>query len=311
MTLGITAIGTAAGATFIDNMEQGAHFGRSADFITDKIGFCRLRRLGEGQTLLDLCREAVDDLRGRHPFDLSKIECLVLVTQNPAAGGLPHNSARLHGLLGLPRQCAAFDLSLGCSGYVYALSVMTGFMKKLELQRGLLFTADPYSSILNPDDASTSLLFGDAATCTYISDEPVYTEGKPALSTDGQLADALCILPESGKLHMDGQGIFNFVMRTAPKQIRQCLDNNNLSINDVHCFLLHHASRYIIENLTHHLMIPTKKVPFCLKDIGNTISSTLPFALQKVWDTRPSNILLSGFGVGLSMGTTVLFYHKG
>ncbi len=311
MSIGIRGIGTALGAESIDNLAQGAGFGRSAEFITEKIGFSRLRRLGPGQSLLDLCLDAFRDLKTRQAIEPESIECLVLVTQNPLGQGLPHNSARLQALLGLSPQCACFDISLGCSGYVYALSIVSGFMKKLGLKRGLLFTADPYSLILDSSDPNTALLFGDGASVSLMDAEPVYLEGRPILATCGEEAQALSIAPQSGKLKMDGQRIFNFVLRHAPAQIRACLAQNGLEPKDVQYFLFHQASRYIVENLARRLQIPLEKVLFNQQDIGNTVSSSLPFALGEIWDAQPSPLLLCGFGVGLSLGTTVLFAKQG
>ena len=116
--------------------------------------------------------------------DRSEIDALVVVTQNPDRN-IPHVSAIVHGALGLPTQCACFDISPGCSGFVYALSVFQDFMEANGMKKGLLFTADPYSMVVGPNDNNTSLLFGDAASVTLVSDSPRLVSGMVTFGTLG------------------------------------------------------------------------------------------------------------------------------
>lgn len=304
--LGIESIGWACGTEIVDNLVQGAHWQRDAAFITEKIGFTSLRRLAPGQQPLDLCVEAVQHLQQKVDFSLHECDCLVVVTQNPASAGLPHMSAQLHGALKLPQHVAAFDLGLGCSGYVYALGLVTSFMKEQGLKCGLLFTADMYSPHLNPTDMHTQLLFGDAATCTLISEKPRYVVGRSVFSTDGARAQSLFIQPD-GLLFMNGRGIFNFSMLSVPPQLAQCLEANSCSVDNIDYLLLHQASKFIVESLGERAGFSQTQIPFVLEDVGNCVSSTLPIALGRIWDKKPQKCLISGFGVGLSWASTVLF----
>ncbi len=121
-----------------------------------------LPRKSPDQETSDLCVAAFQDLcAGRH-IDVSKIDCIVVCTQNPDSDGIPHVSAIVHGKLGLSETCASFDISLGCSGYVYGLSLVSSFMEANDLRKGLFFTADPYSKIIDMNDKNTSLLLGTA-----------------------------------------------------------------------------------------------------------------------------------------------------
>ena len=219
MTLGISAISYATGAEQIDNLAQGEAFGRSADFINNKIGFTKLGRLAEGQGSADLALEAFRLLISANKVDTDNIDCLIVVTQNPSSGGLPHMSAVLHGLFGLKPNVAAFDISLGCSGYVYALNTIIPFMTAAGLKNGVLVTVDPYSPILDKSDINTCLLFGDAATCTLITDFPKYLLGKSLFATEGSKYKALH--RQDNLLSMDGRDIFNFSLTNVPAQIQQ------------------------------------------------------------------------------------------
>ncbi|MES2568557.1 MAG: ketoacyl-ACP synthase III, partial [Verrucomicrobiota bacterium] len=134
---------------------------------------------------------------------MEEVDCMVVITQNPGVQ-IPHLSARLHGLLGLRESCACFDISLGCSGYVYGLAAVQAFMLTHGLRHGLLLTADPYSPIINAADKNTALLFGDAATCTWIGPEPLLTSGRFTFGTMGiDHAELTC--PPGGHLSMNGR----------------------------------------------------------------------------------------------------------
>ena len=115
----------------------------------------------------------------------SLIDCLVVVTQNPDGDGLPHTSAIVHAKLNLKTSCAVFDISLGCSGYVYSLSIIKSFMESNSLKNGLLFTCDPYSKIIDINDKNTSMLFGDAATVTMMNTKPKLLLDKFIFATSG------------------------------------------------------------------------------------------------------------------------------
>lgn len=306
MSIFIQGIGTAAGNDVIDNVGRAGALGKEPSFIAEKIGFTQLRRLKEGETLVDLCLAAFKDLSAKATFAPEEVECLVVVTQNPADHGLPHTSAILHGLLGLPAHVAAFDVSLGCSGYVYALELLKGLMTSAGLNKALLFTADPYSRILDHNDVNTELLFSDAATCTLLGRGDGYSIGATLMCTNGAKYQALQILPQEKYLYMDGRGIFNFTMTTVPAQIKDALQKNGLSMGAVDFFVLHQASFFIVQQMGRVLGLPAEKAPFNLPDIGNCVSSTIPFSLSRLLPDKPGTLLLSGFGVGLSWATTII-----
>ena len=177
--LGIQAIGRYIPPQRNSNADLVEKFGFPPDFLDSKIGVQTTSKKAADEETSDLAVKAVRNLADKlgDGFDLAAIQCLVLVTQNPDGGGLPHTSAIVHKKLGLPPRCFAFDISLGCSGFVAGLAAITGFMQMTGLTRGLLVTADPYSKIIDPEDRNTVLLFGDGAAATLISDAPVWAIG--------------------------------------------------------------------------------------------------------------------------------------
>jgi 3-oxoacyl-[acyl-carrier-protein] synthase-3 len=304
--IGIKAIGRYIGSEKVSNLARSELAGKDSAFISDKIGFESLARLPAQLETSDMCVSAFADLQRTAPLRKDDVDCLIVCTQNPDAHGLPHTSAIVHKKLGLKYDVACFDVSLGCSGYVYGLSVIDSFMRANNMRCGLLFTADPYSRIIDPHDWDTELLFGDAATVTWVGADPIYRCRSATFGTDGSLGHSIAVSAESGKLGMLGSNVFKFSMTVVPEQIDRYLDRESLSRDDIDVFLFHQGSRFIVENLAKKMRLPMEKVPFEATDVGNTVSSSLPLLLQPRLQSVPGRILMSGFGVGLSWATIIL-----
>jgi 3-oxoacyl-[acyl-carrier-protein] synthase-3 len=304
--IGIRAIGSYVPESCVSNLERAAEAGKDAAFVTDKIGFQSLARREPAQESSDLCVQAFEDLKSRTGLDPSTIDCVIVCTQNPDGHGIPHTSAVVHKKLGLGHQVASFDISLGCSGYVYGLAVATAFMQANGLRNGLLFTADPYSKILDPSDWDTELLFGDAATITWLTDDALYACRPGMFGTDGSLGHSITVPASGEKLRMLGSNVFKFTMTVVPEQIQRYLEREKLAIDGIDLFLLHQGSRFIVESMAKRMGLPLEKVPFGAARTGNTVSSSIPLLLAEYMDAPPPRVLLSGFGVGLSWATMVL-----
>jgi 3-oxoacyl-[acyl-carrier-protein] synthase-3 len=275
----------------------------SKEFIEEKIGVRRVSRKVPGEKASDLALAAYAQLQKKAFIEPGTIELVVVVTQNPDKS-IPHVSAILQAKIGAPSRCLAFDLSHGCAGYVYGLSVALALMREQGFTRALLFTADPYSEIINPEDRDTALLFGDGATVTLLSDSPKWECGKFVFHTEGNRAESLSV--RGGALQMDGGDVFSFAAKQVPLDIAELLFLNRLSIEDIALFLLHSGSRYIVDTIAKRSGLPKEKVPFGIEDFGNTVSSSLPILLEKTFLPVGSNILLCGFGVGLASAGVIL-----
>lgn len=303
----IAAIGSYIPAGRESNYSKKEKFGLDDDFIARKLGVEEVSRKASDEETSDLCIKAFANLEARLGQRIEAVDCLVVCTQNPDGAGLPHTSAIVHGKLGLPQLCACFDISLGCSGYVYSLSILKSFMRDNGLSCGLLFTADPYSKIIDPDDKNTVLLFGDAATATLLLDDSSggWVPGPFLFGTCGKDGGALA--NRNGILHMNGLSVFKFSATEVPLQVNALLKNAGLGPEDIDLFLFHQGSKFIVDELTKRLALPAVKVPLNLSGQGNTISSSLPLLLQdRLNDTHLHRILLSGFGVGLSWASCLL-----
>lgn len=302
--IGVDQIAVEIPESRLDAVDLGRKLNASEAFLSEKVGMRRLARMPRGWDTSDLAASAAQKILDGGAVKSTELECLVVVTQNPDRHGLPHTSAIVHGKLGLPKACLTFDISLGCSGFVAALSILRGVMHENGLRRGLLITADPYSKVIDEGDRDTMLIFGDAATATLLSDEPTWSIGKFDFGTAGEFAGSLSV-QENGKLSMNGRSVFNFVATEVPASIQRTLHRNELTMADIDRILLHQGSRYIVDTLAARLGA-REKIQFCCSDYGNTISSSIPIILAG--DMAPSDrrVVISGFGVGLSWATTIL-----
>ncbi|MBV1916145.1 MAG: ketoacyl-ACP synthase III [Pseudomonadales bacterium] len=301
--IGISQIGTYIPETKVSNLDLLQKFDVSKDFIQEKIGVLHRARKGPEQKSSDLCINAFDDLKNKVSVNIDEIECCVVVTQNPDFN-IPHTSAIVHGKLDLPENCASFDISLGCSGYVYALSIVMAFMQANGMTKGLLFTADPYSDIVDENDKNTALLFGDAGTVSLLESSATLIP----LSFDfGSKGKGYKGLMNEEKLYMNGRAVFGFSATVVPASIRKLLSKLNIAKENIDRWYLHQGSRYIIDTIVQRLELDENKVVFDMYEYGNTVSSSIPMLLSKDIDSlRPGEkIALSGFGVGLSWSSAI------
>lgn len=307
---------------------------KDPDFIKNKVGVENRYFLGPGETTTGLASEACEKLfKNNSLLDRSAVDFVILVTQNNDYK-LPHGSAILQGALNLSESCACFDLNLGCSGFVYALSVAKGFAIANGFQNGLIVTCDPYSKIMDKADGNTVSIFGDAAAATWVSSAGELEIGSFAFGTDGTKFESLIVKkggtaapihaleeynpPNGGekdwRLEMESRAIFNFMVREIPQNVESALKRNQLAKQDVDLFLFHQASKFMLKTLIGILDVADERVPISLAQTGNTVSSSIPLLLaDSIFHSdaeTPQNILLSGFGVGLSWATTVLKHRK-
>jgi 3-oxoacyl-[acyl-carrier-protein] synthase-3 len=301
--LGIRQIASYIPQKKISNYNKKEQFELNDDFIENKIGVKTHALKESDEKASDLCIKAFENLITKQKVDKDNVDCCIVITQNPDYK-IPHTSAIVHGKLGLSNECACFDISLGCSGYVYGLSIVISFMKHNSLRNGLLFTADPYSDIVNQDDKNTALLFGDSATVTYITEDGIYIPKAFSFGTNGKdYKELVC----EEKLYMNGRAIFNFTATTIPQHIQSLLEKHGYQDSDIDKYVLHQGSKYIVDTLRKRLKVDELKVPFDMYEYGNTISSSIPIILEKeMKNTALKRFVISGYGVGLSWGSAII-----
>ena len=301
--------------------------------LASKTGVNKIHVAEEDETALDLAEKAVLDLCKNNPNCLDLIDGIIFCTQS-ADYIMPPNSCVLHGRLEMKENIFAMDINHACSGYVYGLALAKGMISSKALKNILLITADTYSKYINPRDRSAKVLFGDGAAVSWIT-ESSGTKGIVDImcSTYGRGFNKFIIpaggtkipknentsVPEKDKegnvrslenLHMEGRAILGFVNSRVPRQIKQILKENSLSVDDIDLFIFHQASKMAIQSLGRILKIDPEKNFEDISLIGNTVSSTIPIALKTALSQKKikknDKVLISGFGVGLSWATSIL-----
>lgn len=300
----------------------------SVDKIADKVGVNERRVASDDETATDLAIQAAEMLFSKGLVEKGDVDFLLFCTQSPDYK-LPSSSCIIQDKIGLKTNCGAFDFNLGCSGYEYGLAVAKGLISGGVAKNVLLLTGETYNKYLHPRDKGNRTIFGDAASATVISTEGFAKIGEFSLGTDGSGANYLIVKnggarnPDSGSevvfdeggnpvgadfLFMDGQEIFMFTLMKVPKMIKEVLSKNNLQKDDVDLFVFHQANKYMLEHLRKKLKIEDDKFFVNLAYLGNTVSSTIPIALCEAREKGQlkGNVLLAGFGVGLSWGATII-----
>jgi 3-oxoacyl-[acyl-carrier-protein] synthase III len=234
------------------------------------------------------------------------IELVCVVTQNPDQK-IPHTAAIVHQKLGLGKRCMTFDISQGCAGFTHGLSIVSALMNNFNLHSALLFTCDPYSKIVDPNDKNTALLFGDAATVTFLTNDDE-AEGYTLIDTHfGTLPGSYECLMCIDKLQMNGRDVLNNALREIPENIHALLSTNQLAVMDIDLFVFHQASKLLIQLLRDILELNEQIMPFNILNIGNTISSSIPIMLKEhIANKSKQQIVLSGFGVGFSFASSLI-----
>ncbi len=312
----IGAIGTYIPERRVPNVALLPTFGLNEEFLRAKLGI-RMRAIkDDGEETSDLCIKAFADLRAEVSIALPDVQLCCVVTQNPDVN-IPHTAAIVHQKLGLASSCMTFDLSQGCAGFVHGIALLISLMASLDLSQALLFTCDPYSKIIDPEDKNTALIFGDAATVTYLArGAPGYALIDASFGTEPGSASCLSWDRPLGKdghrpiLKMDGAAVLYHATHSVPNSIRALLAKHGKSVDDIDSFLLHPGSKRVVDLIKKDLKLPDAKVPFEIESYGNTVSSSIPLMLKKhLTEGKHGRLVLSGFGVGFTWGTCLVEFQ--
>ena len=299
-----------------------------ADQIFEKTGIRSRRIAAEGECASDLGVAAARRLFESGACAPGDVDFLIFCTQSPDYF-LPATACTMQARLGLPTTCGAVDINQGCSGFVYGLALAKSLVEAGTASRVLLVTADTYSKFLHPRDRSVRTLFGDGAAATLVVGREADDEliGPFVLGTDGRGACQL-IVPVGGlrrrpdaetavareaeggnwrseqNLYMNGPEIFTFTLNAVPRAVEQLLLKANGGPQAVDYFVFHQANRFMLERLRNKLKIAPERFCIDLEDCGNTVSSTIPIALERARGrgsiTSGQRVMLVGFGVGFS-----------
>lgn len=302
----------------------------SVEKIADKIGIKNRQIAGKDEFVSDLSVKAAIKLFKSNNIDPLDIDYIILCTQSPDYF-LPTTACLIQHRLGIPKTAGAIDINQGCSGFLYGLNLAKGLILSEDFKNVLLITAETYSKFLHSKDKSNRTIFGDAAAAILLSiNKGICTIGKFIMGSDGSGAENLILKRGAAKyprineldqdsnldlenyLYMNGPEIFNFSVEVVPKQIDAILKHNNLTVDKIDLFVFHQANKFMLEFLRRKMKIPEDKFYIYMENCGNTVSSTIPIALSEAINEGKvktgDKVLIVGFGVGYSWGSTILYF---
>jgi 3-oxoacyl-[acyl-carrier-protein] synthase-3 len=308
----------------------------TAQKILDKTGISERHLTASDECASDLAEKACLKLFAAGNCSSADVDFILLCTQSPDYF-LPTTACILQDRLGIPTSAGALDFNLGCSGFVYGLALAKGLVETGQANNVLLITSETYSKFMNPEDKSVRTIFGDAGAATLVVRQENSlgdTEllGPFVFGTDGSGAENLIVragamrqphenstqLDHEGRektcanLYMNGGEIFNFTLRIIPPVVRDVLIRADKSLDDVDLFVFHQANRYMLEHLRKKLHIPEQKFYISMEYTGNTVSCTIPIAINHALrdgTLKPgATVMMVGFGVGYSWGACLMHW---
>jgi 3-oxoacyl-[acyl-carrier-protein] synthase-3 len=286
--------------------------------LAKAVGLRERRVAADGVTALDLCADAAARLLDEAAVDASSLDAAIFVTQTPDHPQ-PNNASMLHARLGMSKAAAAYDLSLGCSGWVYGLH-QAAMLCGAGAARVLVCAGDTLSRVVDPTDPATAPLFGDAGSAILVEKTGEATAMHFVFGTDGTGASAL-IVPAGGArqpkaaadacLRMDGAAVYEFALREAPPSVAGVIKLAGWTAESVDHLVLHQANRFVVSSVARKCGFPEAKVPMDLAEqFGNQSSASIPAAMAHACaDSLQGGrrrVVACGFGVGFSWGAVAL-----
>lgn len=302
----------------------------SVDKVAAKVGVNARHLAAPNETAGDMAEKAARLLFSEYGIKAEEIDFVMLCTQSPDYF-LPSTACILQHRLGIPTTAGAFDYNLGCSGCIYGLAMAKGLIVAGIAKNVLVLTAETYNKYLHPSDKSNRSIFGDGAAACLVSTEGLAEIGNFALGTDGSGAENLIVksgatrqrqttgfscMDDEGHekfddyLYMNGGAIFNFTLEAVPAMMKQILEKNEVDKDNINYYVFHQANKFMLNTIRKVCVLPKEKFHIDLENTGNTVSSTVMIALKDCLDKGTiqagMKVMITGFGVGLSWGGTIL-----
>lgn len=331
--IGITAMAGAVPKQVINNYEYTEFFpADQVKEVVDKVGVFE-RRFADSETCSsDLCFAAAQKLFSDNDIDREEIDLLVFISQTQDYR-MPATSITLQHRLGLKNSCIAFDVNLGCSAFLYGMSVVFSMMQTGNIRKALILDGETRSKVYGPRDRRSAFIFGDGGVAALVERDSKFGTTTLSMNSDGSRADLIMIkaggyrhmstpetlkekvVDEYGNMRSDEQGymkggdVFNFVIREIPRDIKQTLEFANTKTEDLDYIVFHQANNFINSYIAKKMKLDTSKIPHTIEKFGNTSSVSVPLTIVSELKGKlngQKTLLLSAFGVGMTWATGIV-----
>lgn len=331
--VGIEALAAAVPHTVIENLKYTQYFpADQVKEVVEKVGIYERRFADEKTCSSDLCFAAAEKLIADNNIDRSEIDLLIFISQTPDYR-MPATSVLLQDRLGLPNSTIAFDINLGCSAFIYGLSVAFSMMKNTGLRKALVLDGETRSKVYSPKDRRLAFLFGDGGVAALVERDEKFGTSYFSLNSDGSRGDLIKIngggyrmpssietlkekvVDEYGNIRSDEQGymnggdVFNFVIREIPKDMKRLLAYSGEDVQMLDYYVFHQANNFINSYLAKKLKLDTSKIPSTIAKYGNTSSVSVPLTIVDQLKGKldgNKKLFLSAFGVGMTWANAIV-----
>ena len=333
--IGISAMAAAVPSHIIDNLKYTEHFPKDqVKEVVEKVGIYE-RRFADAQTCSsDLCFAAAQKLIIDNQINRDEIDLLVFISQTQDYR-MPATSITLQHRLGLGNHCIAFDINLGCSAFIYGISVVYSMMQMGGIRKALILDGETRSKVYSPKDRRSAFIFGDAGVAALVERNEKFGETILSLNSDGSRADLIMIkgggyrhmssaetlvervVDEYGNIRSDEQGymrggdVFNFVIREIPRDIKKTMSEANVTNDDIDYFCFHQANNFINAYIAKKMKLDLDKIPHTIEKYGNTSSVSVPLTIVSELKGKldgKKTLMLSAFGVGMTWATGIVSF---
>jgi len=336
--VGITAMAACVPRHVIDNYHYDLDIWPEEEVkkVVDKVGVYERRFADEKTCSSDLCYAAAEKLIADNNIDRKEIDLLVFLSQTPDYR-MPATSILLQDRLRLPMSTMAFDISLGCSGFISALNIVYAMMQNNGFQKALLLNGETRSKVYSRKDRREAFIFGDAGVAAIIERNEQFESSHFSINSDGSRGNLIMIpaggyrnmssvstlqervVDEYGNIrsdeqgHMDGADVFNFVIKEVPKDIRLLMEKTGEDIHDLDYYVFHQANAFINNYIAKKMKLDKEKIPWTIQKYGNTSSVSIPLTIiseLKEQMKGRKRLMLSAFGVGMAWATAIVPFYN-
>lgn len=332
--VGITAMAACVPSRVIDNYHYDLDIWPEEEVkkVVDKVGVTERRFVDDKTCSSDLCFAAAEKLIADNHIDKNEIDLLLFLSQTPDYR-MPATSILLQNRLGLPMSTMAFDISLGCSGFISALSMAYAMMQNHGFRKALLLNGETRSKVYSRKDRREAFIFGDAGVAVLIERDEKFGESHFSINSDGSRGDLIMIpgggyrnmssedtleervVDEYGNIrsgeqgHMNGADVFNFVIIEVPKDIKRLMAATGEDIQTMDYYVFHQANAFINNYIAKKMKLDKEKIPWTIQKYGNTSSVSVPLTIVSELKDKmqgQKKLMLSAFGVGMAWATAIV-----